>query len=266
MLKIKRNSETRNTLILRVGYFLRLFVLVALAVTISGCASSGLNVPLYQVESMNPAPFSQKNEEGRVEYSRTIEPYQIQPGDSLGVRFFFNPNLNQDITVQPDGAISLPLMGTRRISGMTIPEVSDMLRDVYSKELRQPEVVVQLVEAAERRIYVGGEVRQPQEVRFRRGLTPLEVVLSAGGFRSTAASNKVIVIRKDEFGNAGAGIVDLRRMVLSDGTAVFLQPWDIVLVPRDGITKVNEWVNKYIKGLLLFNGTSFNYDLNEDLN
>lgn len=264
MIKPKKVALTGRSLTPAAFNYLRPLVLMVLALTAVGCASSGLSVPMYQVDSMNPLPNSRKNDEGRIEYSRTIEPYQIQAGDALGVRFFFNPNLNQDIIVQPDGAISLPLMGTRRISGMTVPEVSGMLREVYSKELRQPEVVVQLIEAAERRIYVGGEVRQPQEVRYRRGLTPLEAVLSAGGFRTTAASNKVIVIRKDEYGNAGAGVVDLKRMVLSDGTAVFLQPWDIVLVPRDGISKVNEWVNKYIKGLLLFNGTSLSYDLNND--
>lgn len=266
MIKTVFTSSIGVTLEQKARNVWRSLMLIVLALTMGGCASSGLNVPLNQVSSMNPLPISQRNSEGRIEYSRTIEPYQIQAGDSLGVRFFFNPNLNQDIIVQPDGAISLPLMGSRRIAGMTIPEVSNMLRDVYSKELRQPEVVVQLIEAAEQRIYVGGEVGRPQEVKFRRGLTPLEVVLSAGGFRPSAASNKVVIIRKDEFGNAGAGIVDLRQMVLSDGAAVFLEPWDIVLVPRDGITKVNEWVNKYIKGLFLFNGTSLTYDLNPDDN
>ena len=237
-------------------------VVSALLLAVSGCASSGLNVPMSRMDSMNP-PASAANEV-REKTNAVNLPYRIQAGDKLGVRFFFNPDLNQDITVQPDGAVSLPILGTRQVRGLTIPEMSQLLRETYSSELRQPEVIVQLVEAAPSHIYVGGEVRSPQEVTYRRGLTPLEVVLSAGGFKSSAAANKIVIVRKDGSGSAGAGIVDLRRMV-AEGRTVELQPWDVVLVPRDGISRVNEWVDKYVKNLLLFNGITISYDLNDAL-
>ena len=45
--------------------------------------------------------------------ARTAEPlqeYRIQPGDQLDIKFFYNPELNEQIIVRPDGKISLQLV------------------------------------------------------------------------------------------------------------------------------------------------------------
>jgi len=40
-----------------------------------------------------------------------MKEYVIQPGDELDVKFFYNPDLNELVTVRPDGRISLQLVG-----------------------------------------------------------------------------------------------------------------------------------------------------------
>ena len=232
-----------------------------LSCLLAGCATSGFDLSESDVrrlearseEALVAAP-SAPNAQPRL--------YRIQAGDLLALRFFFNPEFDQSVRVQPDGAITIPFLGTRSVHDMSIPEVTEMVRAVYAQELRQPQVVVQLVEAVERRVYVGGAVRTPKEVPFRPGLTPLEVVLSAGGFSSSAKANEVILIRKDRDGRPVPAVVDLADVILQADASAHLQPWDVVFVPRDRISKTNEWVDKYLRQLLLINGISFGYQLN----
>lgn len=232
---------------------------------LAGCSTPGFDISQSRVnrlERQEGAPSTTFASVGRSE----VRPYRIQPGDLLAVQFFFNPELNQSIRVQPDGAITLPFLGTRMVQGMNIPDVSEMVREVFAAELRQPQVVVQLVEAAARQVYVGGAVNSPKEVAYRPGLTPLEVVLAAGGFASSAESNEVILIRKGAEGRPVPTVVNLEDMVMQADASVALEPWDIVFVPTDRISKANAWVDKYVRGLLMINGISFGYQLNPDKN
>ena len=51
---------------------------------------------LYPTLTENPRP--------------ALEPYVLQVGDELGIKFYTNPELNEDVTVRPDGMISLQLV------------------------------------------------------------------------------------------------------------------------------------------------------------
>ena len=232
-----------------------------LALLLGGCATSGFDLDESDIRRLEAQP----ERASIARLSAPITPprvYRVQAGDLLALRFFFNPEFDQSVRVQPDGAITVPFLGTRSVHDMSIPEVTEMVRAVFAEELRQPQVVVQLVEAVERRVYVGGAVRNPQEVLFRPGLTPLEVVLAAGGFTSSAKANEVILIRKDRDGRPVPAVVDLADVILQADASVALQPWDVVFVPKDRISKANEWVDKYLRQMLLINGISFGYQLN----
>jgi protein involved in polysaccharide export with SLBB domain len=45
--------------------------------------------------------------------------YRIQPGDQLDVSFYLSPELHQDLTVRPDGDISIPVAGNVHAQGLT---------------------------------------------------------------------------------------------------------------------------------------------------
>jgi len=40
-------------------------------------------------------------------YAYTEQEYRLQVGDQLDVKFFYNPELNEQVTIRPDGRISL---------------------------------------------------------------------------------------------------------------------------------------------------------------
>jgi len=70
--------------------------------------------------------------------------YQIQVGDQLDIKFFFNPELNETVLVRPDGRIALQLIGELPVVGNTVEQIRAILVKNYSGQLKNPEVAVLL--------------------------------------------------------------------------------------------------------------------------
>ena len=70
--------------------------------------------------------------------------YQIQVGDELDIKFFFNPELNEAVLVRPDGRIALQLIGELPVVGSTVEQIRTILVKNYSGQLKNPEVAVLL--------------------------------------------------------------------------------------------------------------------------
>ncbi len=70
--------------------------------------------------------------------------YQVQVGDLLDIKFFFNPELNESIPVRPDGRIALQLVGELSVVGHTVEEIREILIENYSGQLKNPEIAVLL--------------------------------------------------------------------------------------------------------------------------
>ena len=68
--------------------------------------------------------------------------YQIEVGDELDIKFFFNQELNEKVSVRPDGRIALQLIGDIQIAGRTVEQVREQLVQKYSTQLTNPEVAV----------------------------------------------------------------------------------------------------------------------------
>jgi protein involved in polysaccharide export with SLBB domain len=195
--------------------------------------------------------------------------YIIQPGDQLDVKFFFNPELNETIPVRPDGKISLQLIDDVQAAGLAPAQLDTVLTRMYVKELQKPVVTVIVKSFTGQRVYVGGEVANQRLVNLTVGMTPLQAVIDAGGFKETAKPEAVIVIRKGSENQPIPHRVNLKQTLDGMNSVDFsLQPYDIVYVPKTWIAEANKFVNEYIERLLLFKGTSlgfgFTYELNDN--
>ncbi len=194
--------------------------------------------------------------------------YRIQAGDQLDIKLFFNPELNETVFVRPDGKISLQLVDDVQAAGLRPSDLDDVLTQKYSQELRKPVITVIVRSFTGQRVYVGGEVGNPGLVNLTAGMTALQAVINAGGFRETAKPDGVIVIRKGPENQPIPIRVDLEQVIDGEEIRDFqLHPYDIVYVPKTWIAKANKFVNQYIERLLLFKGVSvglgFTYELND---
>ncbi len=189
------------------------------------------------------------------------DPYIIQPGDQLDIKFFYNPELNESVIVRPDGMISLQLVDEIQAYKKEPATLDKELTDAYSRELRKPIVTVIVQTFANPRIYVGGEVDEEQLLTLQAGLTPLQAVFEAGGFLDTADPSSAIVIRKGPDNKPMPIHIDLAEAMKGQGEAdnFRLQTNDVVYVPKSPIANANTWVDQYITRLLLFRGFSFGF-------
>ncbi len=191
--------------------------------------------------------------------------YVIRNSDELDIKFFYNPELDENVVVRPDGKISLQLVDDVRAAGLTPSELDDVLTARYSQELRTPAVTVIVRTFAGDRVFVGGEVETEQLLDLRAGLTALQAVIEAGGFTEGAKPSETILIRKGSGGRPTPMLVNLNNVIGSGGSDVELRADDVVFVPKTTIARANKWVEQYISRLILFRGVGLNYNLN-DLN
>jgi polysaccharide export outer membrane protein len=182
-------------------------------------------------------------------------PYRLGEGDLLAVKFYGNPELNEEVMVRPDGAISLPFVGDVPAAGMTPAELDRDLARRFTGELARPRVAVIVREFGNQRVFVAGEVAKPGLLPLRGPLTLFQAVAAAGGLLPTARRQQVVLIRTDAQGGRRGRSVDLRPVESGErpDLDVPLAPLDIVFVPRTRIASVDLFVEQYIRQLLPVN-------------
>jgi polysaccharide export outer membrane protein len=138
-------------------------------------------------------------------------------------------NLNPAIgyMVDKDGAISLPLVGKIKVSGLNTKEVADSITEKLQKYLVNPVVNVRMLNY---NVSVMGEVNKPSVYTIPNELITLPEVLSlAGDLTIYARRDNVLVIRETD-GKREFARVDLTKRDLFDSPYYYLQPNDVVYV------------------------------------
>jgi protein involved in polysaccharide export with SLBB domain len=190
--------------------------------------------------------------------SRNLPEYQIRPGDDLDIKFFYNSDLNESVKVRPDGRISLQLVGELVAAGLTPGKLSQILTQKYSHELREPAITVIVKNFIGQQIYVGGEVEREGPVGYTPGITVLQAIIKAGGFKETAKPEDVIVIRRTRENEMRPYHVDLDQAYRDPYAAdMWLRPDDVVFVSKTTIAEMDKFVQQYIADLILFRGWGF---------
>jgi len=88
--------------------------------------------------------------------------YRIGPEDLLEISVFEVDNLSRTVRVSLKGNISLPLLGTLRVKGLTTGELEREIRDLLTeKYLQDPQVTVFIEEYRSQRVSVVGAVKHP---------------------------------------------------------------------------------------------------------
>ena len=186
--------------------------------------------------------------------------YRMYPGDVLDVAFPSAPELNREVTVQPDGRVSLPLVAPVMAADLSTPDLQAALAQAYGAILVRPEVDVAVRTATPLRIFVGGEVSKPGVYDMPGDIDALQAVTMAGGFLETAKRRDVIVIRRGPGGRPMMKVVDLRAATFdpAHADAVALCRFDVVYVPKTEIANADIFVAQYIRDLV---PVSFSYAL-----
>ena len=87
--------------------------------------------------------------------------YIIGPGDVLELKLFDAPDLSGPLEVLNDGSVSLPLVGSVRVSGLTIQQASFWAQKLLGEQLLRPELQLQVAQPRPIRVSVVGAVERP---------------------------------------------------------------------------------------------------------
>ncbi|HEV8436983.1 MAG TPA: polysaccharide biosynthesis/export family protein [Methylomirabilota bacterium] len=222
----------------RRGWRQRAGGLLALALWLGGCVSSGSGTPGPLVLPPPAAPDTE---------------YAIQPGDTLGIRFYYHPDHDQKmVLVANDGRIMLPLVGAVEAAGLKPSELATRLETRYSSNLRDPAIAVSITQVYQDLVWVGGEVYKPGFVQYRPGLTAVQALVAVGGPRNTAAINECLLLRRIGRDGYESSRLDLTKAIESGETETdpMLGPQDVIFIPKTAVAKANMWVRQYIINMI----------------
>jgi len=175
--------------------------------------------------------------------------YRLAPGDQITTRNYFNPQLDEDLQVRPDGNISLSLIGELRAAGKTAAELSGEITKAYAQYFVKPTAVVIVRQFTGHRVFTAGELRNPGQFSMVTGArTVLEALAGSGGVTDNATLTSVILIRRLPSEKAPmVAELDLADALSGEDPAqdVQLMPNDFIYVPRSGAADFNLAMQQY---------------------
>jgi polysaccharide export outer membrane protein len=177
--------------------------------------------------------------------------YRINPSDTLELTFAQAPEFNQTVTVQPDGYITLRLVGDLPAGGQTLPELTASIKTAYSKIMQDPEVTVDPKEFEKPFFTVGGQVGKPGKFDWYADITLTQAIAIAGGFTDASKHSQVLLFRRVSDEWSEAKIINVKKMVSARDLREDpeLKPGDMLFVPKNALSKIKPFLPTSSVGL-----------------
>lgn len=183
--------------------------------------------------ALSPAIYSQGTGEKNA--------YRLCPGDQVQIEVIHEPDLSIAQAIDPKGIVTIPLIGTLELTGLTLAEANDVLEKAFRDKhiLISPQVSVSIIKYAEKTFYIFGSVNNPGAKSLPPGKDSIDLLqaISLGGELSQYAKRREIRIQSTtESGKQTTAIVDLEH-ILEGVTSVSkpqyqIQAGDLIFVPE----------------------------------
>jgi polysaccharide export outer membrane protein len=179
------------------------------------------------------------------------EEHTLAPGDEIEVRFPFYADLNDRVLIGPDGRLSLQFINTVALGGLTVEQATALLNERYAKVIKSPQATITVRTYAPQTVYVDGWVNSPGVIRSDVPLTVSRALAQAGGTKSGARTDGILLLRRaadgriyyyqialGNFAGAGAGAQD-----------PMLKSYDVVYVPQTALASLQDFLASYLKNI-----------------
>jgi polysaccharide export outer membrane protein len=182
--------------------------------------------------SATPAPLAAATPSNAVNAPSS---YTLRPNDQVAVEVFGEEDLRTMTRLNGDGNLSLPLLGSVHLSGLTLAQATTKITELYGRDyLVNPRVNVILAGYGKRRFTVLGQVNRPGSYEMPDGspdsVDLLEAIAMAGGYTRIAAPERISVRRRSEKGEDEVLRVDAKRLAKRGGESFQVRPGDTVTV------------------------------------
>ncbi len=179
--------------------------------------------------------------------------YRIGVGDKLSIRVFQVEDLSFDeITVDTSGDVQMALVGAVPARDRTAGEVSrDIAARLAVRYLRNPQVTVTVIQAANQKITVDGAVSKPGVYEMRGSTSLLQAVAMAEGPTRIADLSQVAVFRTID-GSRSVAVFDL--VAIRQGRASDPQVFgdDVIVVDSSRLNSALREILSAVPALAIF--------------
>ena len=175
------------------------------------------------------------------------EAHVLGPNDELEVRFPFYADLNDRVLVGPDGRVSLQLVDTVAVGGLTVAQATRLINERYASVIHDPQVTITLRTYAPQQVFVDGWVNNPGLVRSDVPLTVSRALAQAGGAKSGASTGNILVLRRGADAKVYYYKVALGNYAGAAAEDPLLKSYDVVYVPQTAFATVSDILANYVK-------------------
>jgi polysaccharide export outer membrane protein len=170
--------------------------------------------------------------------------YRIQTTDVLEIHYRYTPEFDQTVTVQPDGFVTLQIVGDVKLQGLTLDQVKAEILQKARQRLNNPEITLVLKDFEKPYFVVAGEVGTPGRFEMRGTVTAVQAIAMAGGFKNSSKHSQVILFRRVGPDLAKTEILDLKAAMSPSNTEPLadLRSGDMLVVPQNRVSKIERFV------------------------
>jgi polysaccharide biosynthesis/export protein len=209
---------------------MRIIAAMALVVVVLHCGPALAQTEPSPAETRTPAAVARSAATGT---STTVEAgFVVGPEDVLGILFWRDQEMSGDVTVRPDGMITLPLVRDVRAAGLTPDELADHIQEAAREFVTDASVTVIVRQMNSRKVFITGEVARPGAYPLASTMTVMQLIAVAGGL-TEFADHKHISIMRIEAGKTRTFQFHYRNV--AKGTRreqnIVLEPGDTVVIP-----------------------------------
>ena len=160
--------------------------------------------------------------------------YVLSANDQVSVEVFGEDDLRTNGRLNPEGNLSVPLLGSIHLAGLTLTQAASRLTELYGRDyLVSPKVNVMLLGYAKRRFSILGQVNRPGSYEMPEsspgGIDLLEAIAMAGGYTRIAAPER-ITVRRQGAGGDQIFKVNAKRFTKGSGGGFHVEPGDTITV------------------------------------
>jgi len=161
------------------------------------------------------------------------EGFIIGPEDVLGVVVWREADVSGDVTVRPDGMITLPLIGDVKAAGLAPQQLADRVQTALREFITDASVTVVVRQMNSRKVFITGEVAKPGAYPLLSTMTVMQLIAVAGGLNEFAEGKSISVMRT-EGGQTKTLPFDYKNVAngKKPGQNIVLKPGDTVVVPE----------------------------------
>lgn len=158
------------------------------------------------------------------------EGYKIGVDDSLFISVWKEPDLSSQVTVRPDGVITMPLINEVQVVGLTPKELQVVLTEKLKPFVNEPQVTVIVRDIRSRKVFLVGQAGKPGSVPLSGNMTMMELLASAGGLGPFAKSESIYILR-NQGGHQSRIPFHYKKVLRGKEADIVLEPGDMIVVP-----------------------------------